>query len=912
MSARALISRRSEFEEAITTWANAALEPYLAVLRARAATRTRPGLEVPGGHVGPRRKEFNDSVWRTIVLEPFEVVVLDSPLLQRLRRIKQLGVVDLIYPSAVHSRFEHTLGAVFQVTQLLDALLKEAPPHTPDIDVPWRNALRLATLCHDLGHGALSHVAENALKNFGEVEDVRLEFNDELGYAEPPSLSEIAAYYIVGSSGFRELAQLASTLVPEHLLPQDVLTIVQRAIVGQPIRDDIPLLQELVTGPFDGDKLDYMTRDAQMTGVPVVTDIHRLVQKVRALKIPEDHLPPEIGARVQSGHPVYTLTGIGLSGGRTLDELLIGKTLLFDKLYRHQKVRACEVMVAAIYQQLAEYIHGGPSMMPYRFADADLLAIAELRGDERFAATVPDDKWAVAEEISRRLRARDIFVRAYAFAQNMPLDPYRSEDAHWRGLNRLRLAAKKPGTRGELVTRLAGEIEEILRLLDEESLVSRLPGERLAPYMWIDPPQPPEQNEQGGDIVRAYLISDHGEWLRFRDDYAEAIGWSAAYPLTRDLGYLFTVPELAPYAFLAMEKLVRVEFDVKTPVSMLAYAKQRPGQIEELKHRLLERGFYTDAPRDLWPLATRLTRADVRKRLGAMVSSLSGYEGPVREGHLGKQASLINIERAQNWVKQFDGDDVIDGAMRCLERVQLLGRADLANSLRRFLEANKDLRGGSLVPLGEPKDSSSVLTYYAGDVGSRFDLVGRYLGEALQHGGPIVFVDDFIGSGRQAASIVEAWFGERTVDLKEERGRPLPTESQALLRQRDLAFAFTAGRLEGVDLLHRRCIDLELSVRIDVEITNLNSVFDEDVFDSQKQRLTFIERCEEVGRALLLEPERDHDEEWVAERALGYGNGGYLVVFPYNTPTATLTALWASGKVGGVPWEPLFPRRPKR
>jgi hypothetical protein len=67
-------------------------------------------------------KEINDALWGTIRLSALEAAVLDSPILQRLRFVRQLGVVHWVYPGAVHTRFEHTLGVLYRMQQLLDAV----------------------------------------------------------------------------------------------------------------------------------------------------------------------------------------------------------------------------------------------------------------------------------------------------------------------------------------------------------------------------------------------------------------------------------------------------------------------------------------------------------------------------------------------------------------------------------------------------------------------------------------------------------------------------------------------------------------------------------------------------------------------------------------------------------------------
>jgi len=74
----------------------------------------------------------------------------------------------------------------------------------------------------------------------------------------------------------------------------------------------------------------------------------------------------------------------------------------------------------------------------------------------------------------------------------------------------------------------------------------------------------------------------------------------------------------------------------------------------------------------------------------------------------------------------------------------------------------------------------------------------------------------------------------------------------------------------------------------------------------------FKDKCQEIASDLLHEAEgKTREKSWVQERTLGYGNKGYLIVFPYNVPTQTLTLLWRAGKTRGWDWLPLLPRRTK-
>src|SRR5580658_7570145 len=92
---------REQLERCVGTW----LEPYIKRLQS--------------GELQPRPKVINDAVWGSIRLESWEVAILDTPLLQRLRFLRQLGVVHWVYPSAGHTRLEHSLGVLHQMESLV-------------------------------------------------------------------------------------------------------------------------------------------------------------------------------------------------------------------------------------------------------------------------------------------------------------------------------------------------------------------------------------------------------------------------------------------------------------------------------------------------------------------------------------------------------------------------------------------------------------------------------------------------------------------------------------------------------------------------------------------------------------------------------------------------------------------------
>ncbi|MBV8284747.1 MAG: HD domain-containing protein, partial [Candidatus Eremiobacteraeota bacterium] len=157
--------------------------------------------------------------------------------MQRLRRLRQLGLAYLAFPSAEHSRFTHALGALAVGTRAFDELVRSGPQFFGNKrDVAYqRRLVRAALLLHDVGHGPFSHACEAVL-----------------GVRHESRTAQLLA-----------LEPLQRGLADLDVSPGDALGL----ILGDP-ESAYPALRELVSGPnLDADRMDYLQRDAYFTGV---------------------------------------------------------------------------------------------------------------------------------------------------------------------------------------------------------------------------------------------------------------------------------------------------------------------------------------------------------------------------------------------------------------------------------------------------------------------------------------------------------------------------------------------------------------------------------------------------------------------------------------------------------------------
>ncbi len=230
-----------------------------------------------------------DPLWNNIRVEPEALAIVDTPAVQRLRYVRQLGHAFLVYPGATHTRFEHALGAYHLARRALEHLADGGVA----IDPAEGLAVRLAALVHDIGHYPFSHALEEAGLPLHE------------GLAERHLASPELA------------AALASIGVPIARL----LGLI-RGTGGE-------RLGGVIAGSLDADKLDYLSRDAWMCGVPYgVIDVERLLASLTVAAGPD-------------GAPRIAVHEKGLAA---LESLLFAKYQMYRNVYWHHAVRAATVM----------------------------------------------------------------------------------------------------------------------------------------------------------------------------------------------------------------------------------------------------------------------------------------------------------------------------------------------------------------------------------------------------------------------------------------------------------------------------------------------------------------------------------------------------------------------------------------
>ncbi|MFP5519310.1 MAG: HD domain-containing protein [Bdellovibrionia bacterium] len=216
--------------------------------------------------------EIRDPVHGSMYFSDAEVAILDTPEYQRLRAIKQLGFSEFSFPGATHNRYLHSLGVGHLAGQVFDSIFRIYPFSKSSTKQRFRNAVRLAALLHDVGHGPLSHTTETVMPPVEEL-DIKI-YRQQKEYGHNTTFSGRRANHEDFTIKFVTESRIAET-ISKHFQDITPLHIVCLIDKGLACPDDFfidngtdfrPILSQLVSSELDVDRMDYLERDSYFCG----------------------------------------------------------------------------------------------------------------------------------------------------------------------------------------------------------------------------------------------------------------------------------------------------------------------------------------------------------------------------------------------------------------------------------------------------------------------------------------------------------------------------------------------------------------------------------------------------------------------------------------------------------------------
>ncbi len=251
-------------------------------------------------------KRIFDPIHHFIELSDVEAHLLDAPELQRLRRLRQLGLAYLTYPSAEHSRFSHALGALAMGSRVFDALQQHSGEYFAGADdiAYQRRLLRASLLLHDIGHGPFSHACEAVL---GIKHEER-------------------------TQAILQRPQMRARLADLEVREGDVIDLILGSRTA-----GYPVLAEMVSGPnLDADRMDYLLRDSYFTGV--ANGRYDSEQLIGSLRVFEN-----------AGK--FSL-GVDGRGVVALESFVLARYMMFATVYFHHTTRMFERILQTALREI--------------------------------------------------------------------------------------------------------------------------------------------------------------------------------------------------------------------------------------------------------------------------------------------------------------------------------------------------------------------------------------------------------------------------------------------------------------------------------------------------------------------------------------------------------------------------------
>ncbi|RJP94110.1 MAG: HD domain-containing protein [Desulfobacteraceae bacterium] len=313
-------------------------------------------------------REIRDPVFNFIRLTGTEADIVNSTVFQRLRGIRQLAFANLVYPGALHTRFEHSLG-VCHITNMMAKAL--------NVSDEEERLLRLAALLHDIGHGPFSHISEDILEIYSKKDE---------------SQGTYKIHEAITADIIKQNQELN-----KHISESDRDKIIK--ILASGYGD--PLLHSIVSGPLDADKQDYLLRDSYFCGVKY--GVFDLSQLHRELKPVRDEIEGK-----------YLM--ISQDGVHALEQFVLAKYYITNQVYRHRvRLITDQMLIRAITIGIDDdKIEELQKLYTYQ-ADPKYLENYLDWDDSKFMVMLTDNRFGGTKchELLMGLKSRNLLKRVY-------------------------------------------------------------------------------------------------------------------------------------------------------------------------------------------------------------------------------------------------------------------------------------------------------------------------------------------------------------------------------------------------------------------------------------------------------------------------------------------------------------------
>jgi deoxynucleoside triphosphate triphosphohydrolase SAMHD1 len=900
---------------------------------------------------------IKDAVWGMMEFSPDEIALIDCPLMQRLRGIRQLGLSNLTYPSAEHTRFGHSLGVAHIVkrfltqTELNEEMVFEQTVrgtatkiNAQKCDANERKIVQHAALLHDIGHFPLSHVIEKVLHNYNglfmfcdnyNVDDFLSLFEDSLGLNDP-KMAECLSIAIILSDRFEEFyRKYVDNTAGESQLLKIALT-----VAGEPPDRAFPGLSSIIShSNVDADKIDYLSRDSLFCGIPVGIDVARLFFRSMFLDIDREQLKELSPAAFDKGVGSERHFIVNASGLDTVEEVVHSRAVMFQRVYKHKATRLAERLLE---KGLVEAIYRGAFPAPHVteiWATEETDLYSKIKNSEK-NLDVSYSGWRVR----KRFFPKRALIFGHSELQDIARPPIEGftpdaaaillKGAAGSAIEDLKSMNLFGPTLDALERELEDEATKLRDLLDNhgtENLpdgpcnISILPMEHIA-------------GESKGQIIL------EGSQLKYHKSASRRDQQVDGDEISGSVGYIFAEPKwreiVQVSARVALHKKHQKDDD-PTPTELPhgAYYDENRNKGEEEKI-FLSTGFNLD-------------RNVVARRSGIDMERLETIEyNASNEGYFDETPKLRPYAKADSIgdnivekFKEFDGvvnwrvskdhirhfieqfpPKLRDEAMKLVSEVVVIGRGQIRDEFPKLfkrIEAdfdNPELRraiapftpsSGTLVWNLLKQENSSQLK------DSNWEFVespSRTQG-VLNEGGIVVFVDDNIASGVQARAQFHAFAGkakdEVPLELRKEKNIFQETFICDLKNKGKMYLAVVVADELGMKNIKEDSLCMKLGVK-PVSCLDLDNLLAEGNLNPSTQIILTPDMEEfltDVGRSLLEQNKPEWDSKFVIQNALGYGGKRARLATKFNVPTATLTAFWMPGTYKKSPWLPLLIRR---